>query len=341
VTRGRRTLLLSAVVAVAVVVVALVVRQVTAEDRTRLQQAVDLAPAGAQRLSWTDWAGVRDELGTDNLDQLIDEGFDADLTSTSALVTSAASLEESFGFSPQNLEWELFAQGTDAAVVLMGLADGDAGTVADRLRDLGYEEPDDDTGVWLGGSDLLAGIGDLTPELQFIALDDERDLAVASDTEEGALSAVEQLDDDGGPDVEEVTAAVGPALSAAVYTGDQACNALAMAGADPADQAAGEERIAQAGEIDPLTGFAIAERRGGDLRVAMSFETEAQARDNADSRAALASGPAYGQGGDFADRFELGDVVADGDVVTMELGPVEGAYVLSDLSSGPVLFATC
>jgi len=28
-------------------------------------------------------------------------------------------------------------------------------------------------------------------------------------------------------------------------------------------------------------------------------------------------------------------------VVTMHLEPVEGAYVLSDLSSGPLLFATC
>jgi hypothetical protein len=34
-------------------------------------------------------------------------------------------------------------------------------------------------------------------------------------------------------------------------------------------------------------------------------------------------------------------VVADGDVVRMDLDPVAGSYPLSDLSSGPVLFATC
>ena len=61
----------------------------------------------------------------------------------------------------------------------------------------------------------------------------------------------------------------------------------------------------------------------------------------ADTRAELASGPAPGQGGDFADRFTLGKVSADGTVVTMVLQPLEGAFVLSDLSSGPVLFATC
>ena len=73
----------------------------------------------------------------------------------------------------------------------------------------------------------------------------------------------------------------------------------------------------------------------------MSFESEDQARTNADSRAALASGPAPGQGGDFEDRFRLGTVSAEGDVVTMELEPEDGEYILSDLSSGPVLFATC
>ena len=34
-------------------------------------------------------------------------------------------------------------------------------------------------------------------------------------------------------------------------------------------------------------------------------------------------------------------VVAQGAVVTMDLAPGEGEYLLSDLTSGPVLFATC
>ena len=66
-----------------------------------------------------------------------------------------------------------------------------------------------------------------------------------------------------------------------------------------------------------------------------------QARRNADSRSALAAGPAPGQGGDFSDRFAVDSATAEGDLVTLDLEPVEGTYVLSDLSSGPVLFATC
>ena len=126
-----------------------------------------------------------------------------------------------------------------------------------------------------------------------------------------------------------------------MYDGDVACRDLAMGTADPADQDQADELVAAAGDVDPLTGFVMGILSGGDLRVAMSFEDEDDARANADSRAALASGPAPGQGGDFSDRFDLGRVVAEGAVVTMELAPVEGEYILSDLTSGPVLFATC
>jgi hypothetical protein len=130
-------------------------------------------------------------------------------------------------------------------------------------------------------------------------------------------------------------------LAAAVYDGDVACSSLAMGSADAADQDEAAGLIEAAGEVNPMTGFAMAVEPGLGVRVAMSFENEDQARANADSRAALASGPAPGQGGDFSDRFRLGTVSAEGSVLTMELEPEDGEYILSDLTSGPVLFATC
>jgi hypothetical protein len=78
-----------------------------------------------------------------------------------------------------------------------------------------------------------------------------------------------------------------------------------------------------------------------DVRVVLGFENDEQARVNADTRSVLARGPAPGQGGDFSDRFTVDRVTAEGSLVTLNLDPVEGQYVLSDLSSGPVLFATC
>ena len=151
------------------------------------------------------------------------------------------------------------------------------------------------------------------------------------------------LDSDGEQleGVDDVVAASGEPLSAAIYTGTHACQALAMSAADEGDQAQADELIEDAGEVNPVTGFAMSAQPGGGVRVVLSFENDDQAKTNADSRSALAAGPAPGQGGDFADRFLVDSVTADGDLVTLELQPKEGAFVLSDLSTGPVLFATC
>ncbi len=324
-------------------------------DRSELERAMGVAPADGERFSFTDWRAVRTALdaGLDagsesgEVEEFLNEAFAADLAATSALVASAATLQVQYGFSPATLGWELFAQGAAGAVVVMDLGeDADLDTVAERLTRLGYEEPDEQDGVWTGGDELLARIGGVTPELAHVALDRDRGLVAASDNAEYLRGLVA---DDGltgleGDDADDVAAAVeatGDPLAAAVYTGGHVCGALSMGQADAGDHAAGEQLVDKAGGVHVLQSFVMAALPDGDIRVAMALETGDQAREDADSRAELASGPAPGQGGDFADRFELGPVSAEGRVVTMDLDPVEGSYVLSDLSTGPVLFATC
>lgn len=336
------------VVLVVVVAAAAVagVRWWQAAHRTDLQRALALAPADTERVSWTAWAEVRRELDTgDDLDALLSDGFDADLTSTSALVESAPLLAEEYGWSPASVEWELFAQADAGAVVVVGLPDDvDLDGLGDRLAALGYTRPDDDAGVWQGGEELVAEIADgrsSSPVLQYVALDADEHVLTLGDNASYLGDVLDARGDDEDDQLDDVVDAVGEPLAAAVYRGDHVCSALAMSQADPADQATADELLAAAGEVNPMTAFAMAVEPDRDLLVAMSFESEEQARTNADSRARLAAGPAPGQGGAFTDRFTLGDVVADGTVVTMPLTPVEGAYVLSDLSTGPVLFATC
>ena len=316
-----------------------------------LERALAAAPSGSERFSWTDWAGVRRELGADldasssvrELADMLSAGFDADLTSTSSMVESADALQAKFGFSPAVVEWELLSQGESGSVALFGLPDSlDVDELGDTFEGLGYERPQEATGVWEGGEELLARLGPgISPQFNHLALDADRHLLLASDNAAYVGDAVAALDEDADHGLDDVIGALGEPLSAALYTGEQACRALAMSQADDAEQETADELIDAAGEVNPMTGFAIAAERDRDVLVAMSFESEGQARTNADSRAVLAAGPAPGQGGDFADRFELGDVIAKGRVVTLELQPVEGSYVLSDLSSGPVLFATC
>ena len=320
---------------------------------TEFERAAGLAPAGSERLSWTDWSAVRDELGArltadssaQDVSDFLDRGYDADLTSASALLQSAPEMQTSFGFSPATAEWELFSQSASGAVVMLRLTDAvDFAALEGRLVDLGYTRPKDDSGVWLGGPDLLSTIGSgLTPELQYVALDADDHLLFASDTEEFLTQAVaDAAAGDAAPDeLRTVVAASGEPVSASVYTGAYTCSALAMSQADPANQAEAEALLQAAGKVNPVTGFAMSVQPDLGVRVVMSFENDDQARTNADTRAALVSGPAPGQGGDFTDRFTVGQVVADGRLVRMDLEPKQGQYVLSDLSTGPVLFATC
>ncbi len=343
----------AAVVALAIVATAVVVgiRIWRDSSRTDLERALSMAPHDGEQLSWTDWAGVRAELdldlgddpGDQDVAELLGRGFEADLTQSTALGDSAEETQDVFGFSPATVDWELFSQSAKGAVVMVHLTEStDIGAITDALADAGYAEPDEDTGVWVGGNDVLAGLGGITPELAHLMVDEERRLILGSDDPEYLEDAAADARSENGPSgLEDIVEASGEPLAAAIYTGEHACAKLAMSQADPIDQEQATELIRQAGELNPLTGFAISVRPGGDVRVAMTFESDDQAKTNADTRAKLAAGPAPGEGGDFADLFDLGKVRADGKLVTMELEPVTNGYTFSALKDGPVLFATC
>jgi hypothetical protein len=357
---GRRLLRLVAIgplVLLLVAVVAVVgVRWWQDRNRSDLERALALAPLETQRFSWTDWAAVRSELHSDvgprssaaEVESFLSDGFDADLTSESAMVESATALQQGFGFSPADVDWELLAQSATGSVLLAGLPDSlDVDDLAAGFEQLGYQRPDDEGGVWQGGEELVARLAQsngasLSPQFQYLALDGDRHLLMASDSNAYLREVVRNLEGDViDKGLRDVAEAIGDPLAAAVYTGDFACRSLSMTQADESDQSAADQLVAAAGGVDPLAGFAMAAQADGSVRVALAFENDEQARRNADSRSALAAGPAPGQGGDFADRFDLGPVTADGRVVTLELRPVEDSPVLSDLSTGPVLFASC
>ncbi len=310
-------------------------------------EAVALAPAGTERIGWTDWAATREAIDPGSADgpgSMLDAAYDADLSSASALVTSAETLRERFGVSPATLEWELFTQSPDGAALVLALPDGDSfADLGNRLASLGFTRPDDDRGVWRGGADVVASLGTLTPQLQHWVLLADEGLVVTSDTPEYAAVAAAAAGGDGDrvEGLEDVVDVSGSPRSAVVYAASYACEHLAMAQADGPDQEQAAELVRQAGTVSPLTAYAMAAQPDGDVRVAMSFETDEQARANADARAALAAGPAPGQGGDFAERFAVASATAEASTVVLELRPRAGAYVLSDLSAGPVLFATC
>lgn len=342
-----------ALVGVLAVLVAGLVAFRLADRGTPLQRALGLVPAATSRATWTDWAGVRAKLDADvdgdadpaAVDAFLADAFARDLSSMSALGTSAGVMQQEMGFSPATLDWELLAQSDAGAVDVMALGDDvDTGDLADRLRDLGWAEPADADGVWVGGPDVLSGVGaTLTPELQHVALLGDQGLVLTADQApflEQVLDVV-RGDADGADDLADVAGALGTPLAAAVFTGDHACEKLAMSQADDDAQAEADQLVAAAGGVHPLTGFAMGQEPGGDVRAVLQVEDADDAPGDAESRARLAAGPAPGQGGDFSDRFSVEDASSDGREVTLDLRPEDGEYVLSDLTSGPVLFATC
>jgi hypothetical protein len=341
----------AAAVALAVVVAgALVaVHAWRSAHRTDLQRALDLAPKDAQRYSWTDWAAVRRALGVSATgsaadSRIIDEGYDADLTPASSITSSVDQVRSDFAVAPSTLSWELLSQATSGAALFLKVSDAVSfATIRAHLEAAGFTAPQHADGVWDGSG---AGLG-AVPILSYAALDEGDHLLVTSDAA-GYLSQVMAGRGHGSlpTPLRQVADAVGEPISAEIYGGDYTCSKLAMAQADATDEAEGEQLVADAGKVDPVLGFAMARTatatgKPGDVQVAMAFADHGQAVTNATTRAKLASGDAPGQGGSFPDRFALGKVAAQGSVVTMALRPRDGSPVLSDLSTGPLLFATC
>lgn len=342
-----------ALVAVVIVVVGGLVAWRLLAPVTPLERALSLAPADTSRASWTDWEGVRRELGTDvdagsspeAVDAFMGEAFARDLSAMSALGTSAALMHVEIGISPATIDWELLAQSSSGAVEMMGVGDEAVlDDLADRLVALGWTEPAEDDGVWVGGTDVLAGVGPgLTPELQHFVLLADRGMVLSSDQAPYLEQVADLVRGDGGAGggLGELAAGLDEPLAAAVYDGAHACEQLAMSRADDDAQAEADQLVQAAGGIHPLTGFAMGLLTGGDLRAVLQVEDADDAPADAEARAQLAAGPAPGQGGDFTDRFTVAGASSEGRTIVLDLEPEEGTYVLSDLTSGPVLFATC
>ncbi|HEV2798373.1 MAG TPA: hypothetical protein VGV65_12200, partial [Nocardioides sp.] len=327
----------AALAAVLVVVAAALVAWRLLTPRTPLAAALTYAPDTTSRASWTDWEGVRRALDADvddgssaeEVDAFVSEAFTADLSAMSALGTSAGTLQTELGFSPATLDWELFAQASDGAVEVLGLGqDASFDDLAGRLTDLGWTAPEDDDGVWLGGPDIVARIGTITPELQHFVLLEDRGMVLASDQAPYLEQVLEVVDGDvaAADGLADLATTLGEPLAAAVYDGSHACERLAMAQADDDAQAEADQLVAAAGGVHPLTGFAMGALPDGDVRAVLQVEDADDAPGDADARAQLAAGPAPGQGGDFTDRFSIEAAGADGREITLDLRPQDGAY---------------
>ena len=313
---------------------------------TELERAVALAPAGAERLTWTDWAGVRRELGRRRrrrrrrhrgADELPRRRLRRrpDLRRRRCW-SRPRRCTSGFGFSPATLDWELLSQSADGR-------GGDAAAAGRRptstssptgSRSLGYQRPDDDDGVWRGRARPAAGRSARSPRSCSTSPSTPTSgWCVASDTEalpaERRSSGDRRADGCRGPRrawSRRRASRSPPRSTAATY----ACSALAMGTADAADQDAGRPAGRGGGRGQPAHRL-----RDGARSPAATYGWRCRSRTTTrpgptpTPARRWPSGPAPGQGGDFADRFRLGQVTAEGEVVTMALRPGRGAATCS------------
>jgi hypothetical protein len=352
----RRRIVLSAVLVMALGLAAAVAWRMLSRP-TDYERAVGSLPAGTLRATYTDWSAVRDLADGDGLDASssrrevrawLDRAFERDLVSTSAVAESAHALMTAFGASPVDAEWEVLGQGERGQVVVMSFGDDvDLQGVEQRLRRLGYDEPaggPGSGGTWAGTPELAVSIDpSLTPVQQNFAVLPEDGLVVMSDQAAPVSAAVAVVRGEADAvDEGDLAGAAGEPVTAALWASDFACRDLSMTAADEEDQRVADELVARAGGVSPLTGLVIAQQPDRTVRVALELETEDQAEEDLQARVDLAAGEAPGQGGAFPDRFRVTEGERSGERVELELTPRAGAeFVFSDITSGPVLFATC
>ena len=323
-------------------------------------QALGVLPPSTLRTTYTDWQVVREQargtrLGAGSsrsaVQGFLTRAYDLDLTSGSAVGDSTAAMQELYGVSSLDARWEVFGQSRQGQVDVLRVEDDvDLPGVERALRRLGYTAPtagSDRGGTWTLSPEKVSALdASLTPVQQnVVVLPDER-LVLMSDTTAYASTAARVARGDGRSlaDVAGVTSLasrVGEPVAAEQWTSTFACEDLTMGSADQGDQATGRQLVQRAGGVNPLEGLVMAQAPSRRLVVGMHFETSRQASRDLQPRTDLASGPAPGQGGSFRDRFRVTSGEADGQDVILQLRPTSRRPVLSDLNSGPVLFATC
>ena len=331
------------------------------DTHSRYEDALGTLPKSTLRTTYTDWDAVRTAargtgLGAASskgkVEAFLTRAYDLDLTSGSAIDDSTYALQHKLGFSPLDAEWEAFGQGKDGQVDVLQVGDSvDLAGVERRLRSLGYTPPragSGSGGTWVGGADLIAQIDpELTPVQQNVAVLADQHLVVMSDNAaylSASTSVVKGVDpslmDNAG--VPSLAKVAGDPVAATQWTSTFVCEDLSMGSADEGDQRVGDQLVTKAGGVAPLEGLVMAQQADRSIVFGLHFETSDQASRNLQPRVDLASGDAPGQGGSFSERFTLASGTADGQDVVLTTKPTKPhASVLSDLTSGPVLFATC
>lgn len=304
------------------------------------ERAVGLLPAGTQRVTFTDWAGVRAELG----DRFDDEVITSDLSAASVALGAASTLEESFGWGPSTIAWEALGQGEEGQVLIVDLGDrADIADLATSYAGQGYDDPGKgrlDGAVWAGGAEALGRAGLTEAIFANVAVLGDEHLLLLSDSPDFLAKAVKAAKGGKRLDFAPVQR-VGAPLAAVGFVGDLACERLSFANADPGAQAKAASLVEEAGGVSPLDGYLVALGAERAWTAVFHYENEDQATRDARSRRALAGAEDPGQMESYPDLFTVDAAEVEGRDLVLRGRAAEAAYAMTETTAGPVLLASC
>jgi hypothetical protein len=320
------------------------------DTRPHLTSALDVLPARTTIVGFTDWAQIRDHLGlgdvntADERDKLQDESSSRDLSTRSVLGSSVEEMHEELGWSPANLDWEVFGQDSKGAASVVRLDRSVSfDHVRNRLRGAGYRK---DGKVWSRSKGLLLpSIAEniaLVPRQRLIVMSDvTRQIPLVLDVIAGSAQSLA-----GSHAAAGIAEALAGSDSALLQGDTLGCKSTAIPG-DLGRPEQARAAVKRAGHLTPylFSGRGLVDRGGTGfsaqrLVMAMAFDSGTVASEQARVRQRLATGPFIGRAGQVEETLRLVSSAADGPTVRMDFAHDPDTDVFMT-GTGPILFATC
>jgi hypothetical protein len=306
------------------------------DTRPALTSALDVVPFRSNVVGFTHWSQIREHVG-------LDAAGRRDLT-TRSVIDGVENTRALFGWSPADLEWEVYGQDPTGAVTVIQL-DGSVSfdDVREKLRSSGYQQ-DGPTWSTTESSTLPNGVA-------HVALVQRKRLVVMS----GQSAQIPRVLDVIAGRTRSLAANREAAITAQALAGSNSvilqggvlgCESTAVASGDEREQQA-RAAVERAGslEVYRYSGRGVVDTGGSGFSAqrvvfAMTFDSAVDASEQAQVRARLATGAFIGRTGQIDETLRLRSATADESTARLVFAHDPDTDVFMT-GTGPVLFATC
>ncbi len=306
------------------------------DTRPALTTALDVLPFRSNVVGFTDWSQIRENVG-------LDAAARRDLT-TRSVIDGVENSRDVLGWSPADLEWEVYGQDPAGAASVVRLDRSVSfDDVRGKLQSAGYRK---DGPTW-----RIAESSTLSDAVAHVALVPRQRLVVLS----GQSSQIPRVLDVIAGRARSLAASRQAAVTAQALAGSDSvilqggslgCETTAIPPSDEREQQA-RAAVDRAGSLEPYrySGRGVVDAGGSGFSAqrivfAMTFDSAVDASEQAQVRARLATGAFIGRTGPIEETLRLRSATADESTARLDFAHDPGTDVFMT-GTGPVLFATC